>query len=118
MSETVSWMCAIPLMLAMRTSQCVQRTLEIGARGRLVPLAEQRGRIDVAPAEELREHFGAALAERFLRDPGILAPDLALVFVEPHARRAKDRQIDVDQRFGICALGLDGVSREQDEIGD
>src|SRR5436190_20704873 len=116
MSDTVSWMCAIPLMLAMRLSQSLQRACKVEAGARLVPLAEQAGRINVAPGEELPEDFGAPRAKRFFRHPSVLAAHLVLVLVEPGGRRAEDRQVDIDQRLGIGAFRLDRVAGAEDQV--
>src|SRR5436190_12254445 len=116
MSDTVSWMCAIPLMLAMRPSQVLQRPCKVGPGARLVALAEQAGRVNVAPGEELPEDLGAPRAKRFFRHPGVLAPDLALVLIEPRRRRAEDRQVDIDERLGIGTFRLDRVTSTQDQV--
>src|SRR6185436_14995632 len=114
--DTVSWMCAIPLMLAMGLSQSLQRACKVGTGEWLVPLPEHAGRIDVAPGEELPEDFGAPRAKRFFRHPGVLAPHLVLVLVEPGGRRAEDRQVDIDQCLGIGAFRLDRVASAQDQV--
>lgn len=92
---------------------------EVGPRAGLQALDEPRRRIDGRAGHEALEDLRPAPAELALGHEGVLAPDVALVLVEPGRIAAEDRQIDVtDERGVILRITSPAMPGGEDQPAD